>query len=82
VRPNVVAEFEDTALMHHAAKDGLGFIPVYDAIVAPAVEHYGWKTIGRARGCSGHFFAITAERKLKYPAILAITEHAQSRLFA
>jgi LysR family transcriptional activator of nhaA len=82
IRPQVVAEFEDTALMHRAAKDGLGVIPVYTAIVAPAVKHYGWKTIGCATECSGHFYAITAERKLKYPAILAITQHAQARVFA
>jgi LysR family transcriptional activator of nhaA len=68
--------------MHRAAQDGLGFIPIYDAIVAPAIQHYGWKTIGTAKDCSGHFYAITAERKLKYPAILAITQHAQSQLFA
>lgn len=82
IRPQVVAEFEDTALMHRAAKDGLGFIPVHTAIVAPTVQHYGWKKIGRVPDCTGQFYAITAERKLKYPAILAITEHAQSRLFA
>jgi len=82
IRPQIVAEFEDTALMHRAAEEGLGFIPVYTVIVAPSVKHYGWKKIGRATDCAGHFYAITAERKLKHPAVLAITEHAQFRLFA
>jgi LysR family transcriptional activator of nhaA len=82
IRPHIVAEFEDTALMHRAAEDGLGFIPVYTVIVSPSVKHYGWKRIGRATDCTGHFYAITAERKLKHPAVLAITEHAQFRLFA
>jgi LysR family transcriptional activator of nhaA len=82
IRPQIVAEFEDTALMHRAAEDGLGFIPVYTAIVEPIVKQYGWKKIGRVPECAGQFYAITAERKLKHPATLAITKHAQAQLFA
>ena len=82
IRPRIVAEFEDTALMHRAAEDGLGFIPVYSAIVASIVKQYGWKKIARVPECVGQFYAITAERKLKHPATLAITSHAQARLFA
>ncbi len=82
IRPRVVAEFEDTALLNRAAVDGFGFVPVYTAIVRLAAKQHGWKVIGRADQCSGHFYAITAERRLKHPAILAITEHAQFELFA
>lgn len=82
IRPRVVAEFEDTALMHRAAVDGLGLVPVHTAITRPATKQYGWKVIGRAKQCTGHFYAITAERRLKHPAILAITAHAQFKLFA
>ena len=82
IRPRMVAEFEDTALLNRAAVDSFGFVPVYTAIARPATKQYGWKVIGRAEQCSGHFYAITAERRLKHPAILAITEHAQFKLFA
>lgn len=82
IRPRVVAEFEDTALMHRAAVDGVGVIPIYTAIALPEMKQYGWKKIGRATRCSRHFYAITAERKLKHPAIFAITEYAQLQLFA
>lgn len=82
IRPRVVAEFEDTALLNRAANDGFGFVPVYSAIARAAAQQYRWKTIGRAEECRGHFYAITAERRLKHPAILAITAHAQVRLFA
>lgn len=82
ITPRVVAEFEDTALMYRAAEDGLGFVPVHSAIAQGAAKQHGWKVIGRARQCTGHFYAITAERRLKNPAILAITENAQLRLFA
>lgn len=82
IRPQVVAEFEDTALLNRAAAGGFGFVPVYSAIARPVARQYGFRQIGRAKGCSGRFYAITAERRLKQPAILAITEHAQFKLFA
>jgi LysR family transcriptional regulator, transcriptional activator of nhaA len=82
IQPRTVAEFEDTALMHRAAVDGLGFVPVHAAIAPAAIKQYGWKTIGRATSCTGHFYAITAERRVRNSAVLAITENAQLRLFA
>ena len=82
VRPRLVAEFEDTALMHPAAIDGLGFVPIHSVTAKRAARQYGWSTIGRARQCLGQFYAITAERRIKHPAVVAITEHAQARLFA
>ena len=82
IRPRVVAEFEDTALMHPAAVDGAGFVPVHAVIAKQAARQYGWKVIARVGQCTGQFYAITAERRLKHPAVIAITEHAQSRLFA
>jgi LysR family transcriptional activator of nhaA len=82
LRPRVVAEFEDTALMHRAAAEGLGIVPVHTVIVKGAARTNGWKVIGEIDECLGQFYAITAERKLKHPAIVAITEHAQARLFA
>ncbi len=82
IRPRTVAEFEDTALMNPAAADGLGFVPIHTVIAKRAARQNGWKVIGRVSECTGQFYAITAERKLKHPAIVVITEHAQSRLFA
>lgn len=81
IRPRAVAEFEDTALMHPAAVDGVGFVPIHTVIARRAARQNGWRVIGRVRQCTGQFFAITAERRLKHPAIVAITEHAQSSLF-
>ena len=81
IRPRAVAEFEDTALMHPAAVDGVGFVPIHTVIARRAARQNGWRVIGCVSQCTGQFYAITAERRLKHPAIVAITEHAQSRLF-
>ena len=82
IRPRLVTEFEDTALMHPAAIDGIGFVPVHRVIAKRAAQLYGWQTVGWASDCLGQFYTINAQRRLKHPAIVAITEHAQSRLFA
>ncbi|MEA3208976.1 MAG: LysR family transcriptional regulator, transcriptional activator of nhaA [Chthoniobacter sp.] len=82
VQPRVLAEFEDTALMRVFAVDGEGFFPVHSVAVAETVGHYGFKVVGEAEDCRNEFFAITAERRLRHPAIIAVTENAQLRLFA
>ena len=81
IRPRVVAEFEDAALTNMAAVDGLGFVAM-PALVAPeAVTRYGFQVIGQADECRGQFYAISAERKLAHPAVVAITSQAQATLF-
>jgi LysR family transcriptional activator of nhaA len=82
LQPQIVAEFEDSALMDVAAAAGLGFSPVHSVVIGPAVKHWGLKAIAEAEDCSTGFYAITADRRLKHPAAVAITEHALSRLFA
>jgi LysR family transcriptional activator of nhaA len=82
VDPHVLAEFEDSALMRTFAVDVQGFFPVHSVALAETVSRYGFKVIGEAQDCRNDFHAITAERRLKHPAILAVTENAQLRLFA
>ena len=67
------AEFEDAALAKIAATDGRGFVVVPTCVASEAIERYGFVSIGRTRAVETQFFAITAERRLTHPAILAIT---------
>ena len=82
LRPRLVGEFEDAALMEVAASGALGFTAVHSAVSAEAVKHYGLKVIAEARDCATDFYAITTQRRVKHPAAVAITEHAHSQLFA
>ena len=78
IRPRLVAEFDDAALMTVAAVDGLGFFAVPTLVVKEAVARYGFQIIGRAEECRQQFYAISAERKLTHPAVLAITSQARA----
>jgi LysR family transcriptional activator of nhaA len=78
----VVAEYDDAALMKVAAEDGLGCFPLPTVAVEEAVSRYGFQVVGLAKGCAVQYYAISAERKLTHPAVVAITSNARGTLFA
>jgi LysR family transcriptional regulator, transcriptional activator of nhaA len=82
IRPRVVAEFDDAALMTVMALDEKGFVPVPTVVAAEAVRRYELQRIGSTEECREQFYAITAERRIVHPAAVAVTEIAQQRLFA
>ncbi len=82
VQPRRVAEFDDMALMKDFAADGLGIVPVHLAAARPVTELYSLRRIGVAGGVRTNFYAISAERRLRNEAVVAITTQAQSRIFA
>ena len=82
IHPRVVAEYDDAALMKVAAEDGLGCFPLPTVAVAEAVARYGFQIVGVAESCAVQFYAISAERKLTHPAVVAITSNARGALFA
>ena len=80
VRPQVVADFDDGALMKVIAAEGRGFVAIPSVIVAEAKTRYGLVAIGTTLRCVDNVYAITAERRLSHPAVNLITESAR-RLF-
>lgn len=82
VRPQVVAEFEDRALMKAFGEAAAGIFTSPTTVEADVLAKYGVKVIGRTREVSEHYYAISAERRIKHPAVAAITENARTLLFA
>jgi LysR family transcriptional regulator, transcriptional activator of nhaA len=78
VRPNVVAEVEDAALMNHFGAEELGFVPVYSAVLPEVAKMYGLRKFGMVKGAEIDLYAITAERKIRHPAVEAIKANAVS----
>lgn len=81
LRPRVVAEYDDGALMTIAAADGLGVMPIPLVAEHDAAERYGLVRLGVAAECREQFFAISAERRLTDPAVTAIASQARASLF-
>jgi LysR family transcriptional activator of nhaA len=73
VRPCVIAEVEDTALLTDLGAQGLGFIPAYSAVLDELARSGRFQTIGIAKGLRMEVFAITAQRRIQHPGVLAMT---------
>lgn len=80
IRPEVAAEFEDSALMKICGQSGLGIFPAPAAIAKRIEEQYGVRAIGTLPDVRERFYVISPERRIKHPAVLAITESGR-RLF-
>lgn len=81
IKPVVVAEFEDRALMKAFGEAGTGIFTSPTAVESDVIAKYGVQVIGRSTDITERFYAISAERRIKHPAISAITEAARSELF-
>ena len=81
VKPDIVAEVDDSALIKAFGEAGIGLFPAPKA-VATAIEHmYHTKLVGTLDSVSETYYTISPERKIKHPGVLKITEEARSRLF-
>jgi LysR family transcriptional regulator, transcriptional activator of nhaA len=73
IRPQVVAEFADSALMKICGQAGLGLFPAPAAITRAVQRQYQVVRAGTLREVRERFYVISPERKIKHPAVAAIT---------
>jgi len=82
IRPRVVAEFEDSALLQQFGADGAGIFAAPSAVEQEVVAQFGVRVLGRVEEVRERFYAISVERRLKHPAVVAISDAARDALFA
>jgi LysR family transcriptional activator of nhaA len=78
----VVGEFEDSALMSVFGQSADAVFPAPAAIAREVSRLYGVRLVGRAGLVRERYYAISAERRLKHPGVLAITSAARDELLA
>lgn len=78
IKPRIVAEFEDRALMKVFGEGGSGVFTSPMVIETDVVNKYGVRAIAEADVLKEHFYVISAERHIKHPAVAAIVESAQA----
>lgn len=81
IRPDVVAEIEDGALLKvfAQARHGLFFAP---SILRPQLRReYNVHQVGVIEEVTEQFFAISVERKIRHPAVASIVDNARRRVF-
>jgi len=81
INPLLVGEFEDSALLEAFGQSGVGLFPALSVIEKEVRRQYGVQIVGQIPSVRERFYAISIERKLKHPAVIAISETAQQKLF-
>jgi LysR family transcriptional activator of nhaA len=81
IRPHVIGEFEDSTLLKVFGQAGVGVFATASVIEAEMRRQYGVRVVGRVEAVRERFYAITVERRLKHPAVVAISEAAREKLF-
>jgi LysR family transcriptional regulator, transcriptional activator of nhaA len=79
--PAISGEFNDSALMKHFGREGRGVFVAPTVLQAEIRRQYGVVTLGEAPDLTEEFYAISVERRIRHPAVAAITAAARTELF-
>ncbi|KAF1042953.1 MAG: Transcriptional activator protein NhaR [Herbaspirillum frisingense] len=80
IRPQIAGEFDDGALLLAFGDAGAGIFAAPAAIAAQIKKQYGLVEIGKTDAVREQFYAISVERRLTHPAVLAIQSAARDNL--
>jgi LysR family transcriptional activator of nhaA len=81
LRPRIVGEFDDSALLMAFGQAGAGYFVAPTAIESFIVRQYEVEVVGRIDEVREQIYAITTERKLSHPIVAAICQLAQHGMF-
>jgi LysR family transcriptional activator of nhaA len=82
IRPAIVAELDDSALAKDFGMEGMGVFAAPSVIETEVLRQYRVRVVGRAEAVRQQFYAISVERKIKHPAVVAICNSARQDIFA
>lgn len=82
ITPRIAGDFDDMALALVIGEAGYGVFAVPDVIEAQVLQRYRVQLVGRVREMRHRYYAISLEKKIKHPAVLAICDGARRAVFA
>lgn len=82
LHPNVVGEFDDRALAEEFARRGAGILVGPSVLSTEVEKQYGVKPVGGTAELEDEFYAISVERRIRHPCVVAITQSARTELLA
>lgn len=69
IRPNIVGEFQDSALLKTFGGSGMGVFPAAELVHEELTSRYGVERIGACDGVTEQYFAIAAHKKVLHPLV-------------
>jgi LysR family transcriptional regulator, transcriptional activator of nhaA len=82
LHPRVVGEFDDGALMKAFGQQGRGVFLSPTVVDEETIDQLGVELVGRSHEMVEEFFAISVERRIKHPCVVAISQAAKNDLFS
>jgi LysR family transcriptional activator of nhaA len=77
LRPRLIGEFDDAALLKAFGGEGRGVFMSPTVLEDETCAQYGVEVLGQAHGLLEEFFAISVERRITHPCVVAITQAAR-----
>jgi len=78
IRPSVIGEFEDSALLMEFGQRGAGLFPASSLIAAEVERKYRVGTVGAVPGIRERLYAVSVQRRIDNPAVVAICDAAKA----
>jgi LysR family transcriptional activator of nhaA len=78
LRPRIIGEFDDAALMKAFGAEGRGVFVTPSVLERETRSQYGVRVLGRATDLVEEFHAISVERRITHPCVVAITQAARA----
>lgn len=81
LRPRMVGEFDDSALLKSFGQNGFGFFAAPATLATEVMRQYQVQSLGTAERVRERVYALTLDRRLRHPAVVAISDTARSHVF-
>lgn len=81
LRPVTIGEFDDAALTKAFGAEGRGVFMAPAVLEAETAAQYGVQVLGRSDELIEEFYAVSVERRISHPCVVAITQAARTQLF-
>lgn len=81
IRPHVIGEFQDSALLKVFGSRGVGVFPASMAVARDVQDQYRVELVGRAVNVRERLYAVTLDRRIKHPGVVLICQAARSAMF-
>lgn len=81
IHPRIIGEFDDGALMNAFGRQGRGAFMAPTVMEQDTVDQFGVEVIGRSVELVDEFYAVSVERRISHPCVVAITDAARGQLF-
>lgn len=79
LRPRLIGEFDDAALLKAFGAEGRGVFMSPTVLEEETCAQYGVEVLGRAAELVEEFFGVSVERRVRHPCVVAITQSARAQ---